>query len=161
MTDLLILPSTSVRLLHQHYPANFGKLLGADKGLVSNFWQGFLAIPANHRWAQEHPNLRNKTLEELAAMVPLAIHEDAAPCNKTSSVLCKSFSSLIGARDEKVTKLIRHNKIKVVGSDVGDAWKPLLADLESLGSGLVGGEPVAVDGDGTMWCFCLLLAKAD
>ena len=129
--------------------------------MVSNVWQGFLAIFANQRWAQEHLNLRNNTLEELAAMVPLAIHEDAAPCNKTSSVLCKSFSSLIGARDEKVTKLIRHNKIKVVGSDVGDAWKPLLADLESLRSGLVGGEPVAVDGDGTMWCFCLILAKAD
>ena len=37
-------------------------------------------------------------------MVPLAIHEDAAPCNKTSSVVCKSFSSLIGAGDKKVTK---------------------------------------------------------
>jgi hypothetical protein len=51
MTDLLLLPSTLIRLLHQHYPANFRQLLGADKGLVSNFWQGFLAIPANQRWA--------------------------------------------------------------------------------------------------------------
>ena len=84
-------------------------------------------------------------------MVPLTVHEDAAPCTKTSSALCKSFGGLLGNGDEKLTKFLCHSTVKKAGQDCSVCWGPLLQDLEALGSGLVDGEPVAQDPDGTLW----------
>eukprot|EP00974_Lingulodinium_polyedra_P115894 11157160-Lingulodinium_polyedra.AAC.1 len=67
-------------------------------------------------------------------MVPPTVNEDAAPCNKTTIVACKSFASLLGAGDEKMTKSLRHNTIKKAGVDAAAAWVPPLADLENPGA---------------------------
>ena len=112
LTSHLLLPSTLRRLLFKDYPLQAAKLLGARRELVQNFWGQFFERPANRQWAEHHPVLRGKDLEELSTMVPLAVHQDAAPCSKTKSFNCKSFSSLLGDGDEKATKLLCCSCIK-------------------------------------------------
>ena len=160
-TDIL-LPSTLIRLLHSTYPAHFKRLLGADQGLLNRFWGQLLERPQNRGWMQEHPVLRGLGMEELGFMIPLAVHEDAAPYSKTASFNCKSWSALLGDGDEKVTKYMACSCIKEKATAQADcSWEALLADLWALGSGTVDGQPVALEPDGTKWTFVLLIAKGD
>ena len=101
-------------------------------------------------------------MEELGFMIPLAVHEDAAPYSKTASFNCKSWSALLGDGDEKVAKYMACSCIKDKETAQADcSWEALLADLWALGSGTVDGQPVALEPDGTKWTFVLLIAKGD
>jgi hypothetical protein len=94
-------------------------------------------------------------------MAPLAVHEDAAPCSKTKSLYCKSFSSLLAEGDEKVAKFMCCSCVKSPGRGRDGSWNLIFADLLALGTGMVDGIEVAKDPDGTIWFFCLLFATGD
>ena len=89
-----ILPSRWIHVL-RHYPHEFKPLLGAARPKLRHFWQEFLAQPLNREVAINHPVVAGMSLDDLATVVPLTLHLDAAPYTKRKSVVCISFSSLL------------------------------------------------------------------
>ena len=160
-TSHIVLPSTVISHLHTNYNHHFKKLLGADQDLLKRCWGQFLERPQNQLWANQHPHLQGNTADQLSAMAPLAVHQDAAPYSKTLSFDAKCFSGLLGEGDENISKFLCCTCVKEkVGDEKPDrSWPALLADFLALGTGVVAGRPVAEDPDGTKWAFALLIAK--
>lgn len=159
-TDML-LPSTWIHLLHKYHRYQFGMRIGAERTKLRRFWRDFLAEPANAEVARGHPAVRGLTLGELAVVVPLVVHTDAAPFTKTQSVSCISFGGLLSLGDAKLTRLLCCSSPKGDAFDDGPAWQHLMADFEELRTGIVAGRTVAADPDGTVWKFALIFCKGD
>ena len=54
--DTMVLPSSPVRLLHEHHPRDFKVLLGADPQKLREFWSSFLVRSRSARWATTPPS---------------------------------------------------------------------------------------------------------
>ena len=150
----ILLPSSILRCLRLHYPEEFRRRLGADRGLITSFWDQ-LCTARNHRWVSEHPILSTMTREQRSMLVPLTLHEDAGPITKKSSANCISFSAVLGQGNEKLTHFLCATYVKRNRDDNVDnnpMWRALLSDLEALAVGGVGEEG---------WRFLVLFAKAD
>ena len=151
--DYMVLPSTLIRCLHNHYKHEFQKRLGCDTRKLEPFWKQFFASRARRAWASQHPFLKSRATVDWSHAVPLTVHEDAGPASKLLSANCLSFSGLLGVGDEKVTKFLVCSSIKNKTRTDHNAWPRLLADLDMLGEGIeLGGE---------VWKFVFLFAKAD
>ena len=151
ITDAM-LPSSWIRLIAQ-YPHEFKLRLGADGYKLKVFWSDFLARPANHVLASEHPVIRGKNIEELSMVVPLALHADGGPYSKTSSCYCISFSALLSVGHEKLVQFLCSSNVKKTGSGIDQFWEHLISDFTALGSGITCG--------GSSWSFALLFCKTD
>ena len=99
-SDQTLKPSSIMMRMYRHYPSLFVRRLGVDAGRVRSFWEQLLRgrRPA---WLQEHHYLRHITMDELTYLVPLVLHEDAAPVTKLLSANMLSFSSLLALGSEK------------------------------------------------------------
>ena len=153
--DRLLKPSSIIGRLFRHYPDGFVRLLGADPGRVRSFWMQLFREP-NVKFLREHHYLRNLSMDELAYVVPMVLHEDAAPVTKMLSSNMLSSSSLLGLGNEKVTQLLHATYIKrkkADGEDHGLLWAALMADFEGLMQ-----NDQASRGP---WRFLLLFALAD
>ena len=160
----IVLPSTLVHAIFTYYPEEFKTRLGGKVKDVLQFWRGFFRRDQCCRWAQHHPFLVGKTVQELKYTIPLTIHEDAGPCSKTSSSNCVGFSSLLSRGDEKMCKFLCFSFIKSTTQNrcEYDAWRRVLQDLEEMTTGKAGGKEIAHDTDtGIIWKFVLLFAKGD
>ena len=158
----MVLPSTWFRLLHRDHPRQFKLSLGASIPRLRQFWGKFLTQPATRAWADVHPFLRNRTLDDLESTIPCTIHIDGAPCSKLHSFLSVSFSSLVRNADQRSTQFVCATCVKPSRSECCDVmWETLLADMDSLATGVVNGTDVARSADGTRWKMVLLVAKAD
>lgn len=161
VTDML-LPSTWIKLLHA-YPHEFRLRLGADSFRLARFWREFAARPLNFDAMRNHPALAGRSQQDLATVVPLCVHSDAAPYSKAASCTTISFSGLLGSGEEKFTKFVCASflKSKDRGDRTDEVWRHLLDDLEALATGVVSGQPVVHDARGTVWRFALLYVKCD
>ena len=157
-----LLPSTWIGLIHG-YRHEFVHRLGADRQRLVSFWESFLSRPANEGLAANHPVVGGKRPEELATTVPLTVHADAGPFTKTTACYCVSFSPLLGAGEAHFTKYLVASYVQKKSSPETDYpfWTRLLDNLLQLGSGVVDGQEVARDADGTLWTFALVFVKAD
>ena len=161
----ILLPSVIFRTLHQHYPQEFIRRLGADSDRLAEFWRCFSSGP-NKQWVRRHPILQTLSREQLALTIPLCIHEDAGPITKKSSANCISIAGLLGSGNEKLTHWLCSTYIKKKKGEIDNTamWNALIADLEALSSGEIGGSIVApVGGTDSLqkWRFVCLFAKAD
>ena len=156
----LMLPSTWLKVVSQ-YPSDFALQLGADRARLRQFWKGFMSSP-NHVTVRAHPAIGDSSLSELVNVVPLCVHSDGAPFTKTKSCFTISFSSLLGLGDAKQTKFAICSFIKSKNErGHWPAWQHVVDDLEALATGVVNGEVVATNSDGTPWRFALLFVKSD
>ena len=157
-----LLPSTWIGLIHG-YRHEFVHRLGADRQRLVSFWESFLSRPANEGLAANHPVVGGKRPEELATTVPLTVHADAGPFTKTTTCDCVSSSPLLGAGEAHFTKYLVASYVQKKSSPETDYpfWTRLLDNLLQLGSGVVDGQEVALDADGTLWTPALLFVKAD
>ena len=158
--NTMLLPSTVIRVVHQHYRYDFPKLFGADTFKLREFWGQFMSRPVSYAWAQRHPHLRGKSVGSLVCTIPCALHCDTGPATKNASVYCLSWSSILGGGGEKISKYLAASYVKMPDQTNHDAWRRLLADFDELASGAVSGSFVAQDQRRT-WKFVLLLSKAD
>ena len=157
----LVLPSTLIRMIHDHYPSAFRLRLGADTEKVKSFWQGFYGRPENEEAISLHPSLIGKTPDDLATCIPCTLHQDAGPYSKRKSAECISFSSLLADGPEKLTKFLIASTVKTKRSVPCEvAWPSMLEDWEAMGRGEVGGRAIAEAG-GVRWTFILLYVKGD
>ena len=138
--DTMVLPSSLVRLLHEHYPRDFKVLLGADPQKLREFWSSFLGRPRSARWAQRHPALRNKVAADLICTVPCVVHSDAGPCTKAKSTNCVSWSALLGSGGENSSKFLVCSCVKLDSRGDSPSWERLLQDFAQLATGVVGGK---------------------
>ena len=157
--DTMVLPSSLVRLLHEHYPRDFKVLLGADPQKLREFWSSFLGGPRSARWAQRHPALRDKVAADLICTVPCVVHSDAGPCTKAKSTNCVSWSALLGSGGEKSSKFLVCSALNSTAAETGQAGNDFYK-TSSKATGVVGGKEVARD-KRRLWRFVLSAAKAD
>jgi hypothetical protein len=162
----MLAPSAIIRRIYANYPHEFRRRLGADDpARVRSFWEQ-LYTPRNHKWLREHSILRTLSMDDLQYVIPLALHEDAAPVTKRLGANTISFSSVLAEGNEKLTHFLSTTYIKRVRAEAGDhtpMWNALLADFEALSTGIVDGIAVApIEGvEGGCWKFLLLFSKAD
>lgn len=153
----MLAPSSIIKRLYKHYPLEFNRRLGAgDPARVRCFWEQ-LYKQDNHKWLNEHHFLRTLSMDELQYVVPLVLHEDAAPITKLLGANMISFSSILGVGDEKLTHFLCASYIKRKKDEAGDhtpMWNALLADFEAL--------ITTADSDSRgPWRFLLLFVKGD
>ena len=99
-----ILPTDVIKLLARR-KEKFKMHIGGGREACKDFWRGFLSSPEGLEYASIHPYLRGKTLEELADVYPMRMHEDSGPFTKSSKgVNVLSWSSLLARGNEKETK---------------------------------------------------------
>ena len=108
----LILPSTWIRTVAQHYPAEFDRRFGAGTHRLREFWSGFMNNRLCKQWAQSHPYLRGKEVGDLVCTVPCTVHTDAGPCTKGASCNCVSWAGLLAQGDEKITHFLSYSHLK-------------------------------------------------
>lgn len=161
----VLLPSSIIRRIFKHYPAEFKIRFGAEQARVKAFWRQ-LYKRRNRRVLAEHPKLKLLSMQDLQHMLPLTIHEDCGPITKLNGANNISISSLLGQGSEKVTHYLCATYIKRAGTPTTDndsMWRALINDFECLYTGIVDGEIVAPTGDanGEYWRFLLLLSKTD
>ena len=157
----ITLPSTMIRYLFEHHRKAFGTILGADSNKLRAFWTDFLRRPLSKQWADQHPFLKEKTPGDLVTTVPITLHTDAGPCAKNTSANCVSWSGLLSAGEEKLTKLLAFSHIKKQEHKFDTpAWQKLLDDFDALATGIVDGTPVAKEGRKT-WRFVIMVCKSD
>ncbi len=155
-TDVL-LPTAWLRMLHA-YDHEFRLRLGAEVGKLRGFWSQFLSRHTTRHVAATHPVLAGMGEDELAHVVPLTLHTDAAPASKEKSSVCISFGGLLGTGDEKLTRFVCATYLKERGVDDAAVWSHILEDLDKLASRE---RPVIQDTDGTVWTFVVLFMKSD
>lgn len=153
--DSFLKPSAIIGRLYRHYPGEFARRLGADAGRVRSFWEN-LFQGRNRRELLEHPFLQGRTIDELSHVVPIVLHEDAAPVTKIMSANMISFSSAIGLGSEKDTQFLCATFIKRKKAEAEDhsaLWAAMLGDFEGL---------MQPDNEGRgPWKFLLMFAVAD
>lgn len=133
-SDHILKPSAMISRLYQHYPAKFVRVFGAQAGRVRSFWQQMFQS-RNRKWLLEHHWLGALTLDELSHIVPLVLHEDAAPVTKLLSSNMISCSSLLAHGSEKENQLLIATFIKrkkAEAEDHSQLWREILQDFESL-----------------------------
>ena len=89
----VIPPSNVFRCIHERNREKFGRIFGADKQKLTAFWRNLFASTPGANFKQLHPNIKDKTPEQLNTAIPIIIHEDAAPFGKN-----KVVASCSGAR---------------------------------------------------------------
>ena len=156
----MLLPSTLVRLLFEHYPHEFRRRLVADTDKLRNFWAEFLSQPHTALWASRHPFLRGKTVGDLVCTVPCVVHSDAGPCTKRASCNVLSWSVLLSVGDEKLCKFVIASYLKKASGGDEHAWARIVEDFDELATSVVGGVAVANEGR-TTWKCVMLLCKSD
>ena len=72
--DYMVLPSTLIRCLHNHYKHEFQKRLGCDTRKLEPFWKQFFASRARRAWASQHPFLKSRATVDWSHAVPLTVH---------------------------------------------------------------------------------------
>ena len=117
--DQMLPLSSIIRRVYQYYPTEFVHRLGADVGRTRSFWEQ-LSRQENQRHLREHHYLRNLTIDELTYVVPLVLHEDAAPVTKLLSANMISVSSILGLGNKKLTHFLLATHIKRNKSDSED-----------------------------------------
>jgi len=130
----LLPPSAIIRRLYQHCPDDFARILGADSGRLRSFWEQ-LYTRKNTKWLNDHHLLRGMRMDDLAFVVPLALHEDAAPVTKLLGANIISMSSVLGLGNEKVTQFLIATYVKRKKAEAFDhtpLWNAILEDLEGL-----------------------------
>ncbi len=112
----------------------FAHRLGADVGLVRSFWTQMFK-DRNLRWLRDHHYLRNLSVEELSHVVPMVLHEDAAPVTKILSGNMISISSVLALGSQKWKQFLVATYIKKKKAESPDhnpLWKAILSDFEGL-----------------------------
>jgi hypothetical protein len=153
--DHILKPSSMIGRLYRHYPSEFARRLGADAARVRSFWEQ-LFRKGNKQWLREHHYLSKLSMDELAHVVPMVLHEDAAPVTKNLSANMISISSMLGLGGEKFTQLLVATHVKrkkADGEDHSSLWKEILEDFEGLMK-----EDTLARGP---WKFLLLFALGD
>ena len=79
-------PTALIRLIHRHNRVKFGQIFGTDRAALKKFWQSLLSSDDGTEFQDLHPDLKDKTPEDLETSVPIIIHEDAAPFSKRKGV---------------------------------------------------------------------------
>eukprot|EP00972_Heterocapsa_arctica_P012561 1845557-Heterocapsa_arctica.AAC.1 len=95
-------------------------------------------------------------MDELAHIVPMVLHEDAAPVTNILSGNMISISYLLGLGGEKFTQLLVATHVKrnkADGEDHSSLWKEILEDFEGLMK-----EDTLASGP---WTFMLVFALGD
>lgn len=130
----LLPPSAIIRRLYAHNPSEFTRILGAERGRVRSFWEQFWTTK-NDKYLSEHPLLRGLALDDLACIVPLVLHQDAAPITKLLGANMISVSSILGLGSEKTTQLLIATHIKrnkAEAPNLSHLWQAILDDFEVL-----------------------------
>ena len=106
--------------------------------------------------------LKRKNVDDLDHVVPLTVFTDAGPLILQKSCVVVGFSSLLAQGHEKLAKYLCGSCVKQSGGpvDIG-ACDRLIADLLALTTGVVGGSPIAVGDNGSLWRFLLFFTKCD
>ena len=100
-----ILPSEVVKLVARN-PRAFNMHFAPNKEVCRRFWRDFLFSTEGQDYRARHPVLKYMTLEDLATVIPLRIHEDSGPYSKNGSVSVLSWSSLLARGNEKETRYV-------------------------------------------------------
>ena len=98
-----LLPSIIFRLIASK-PRLFRLRLGANKDNLREFWTNLFSTPDGIALRNLHPQLKNKTMDELSRLIPIRIHEDAGPFTKVKGMNLISWSSLLGRGTELESK---------------------------------------------------------
>ena len=79
-------PTALIRLIHRPNRVKFGQIFGTDRAALKKFWQSLLSSDDGTEFQALHPDLKDKTPEDLETSMPIIIHEDAAPYSKRRGV---------------------------------------------------------------------------
>ena len=161
--DTVALPHTVFATIAKRSPVEFLERLGADRAGVRRFWEQLLETREGQAMALLHGHVRGKSLDELEMYIPLAIHEDSAPCSKNDSAVVRDWFSLLarGGTDLQCRYLIT-SYIKSKHATMNDkSWPLVLDSFERLHRGTDdAGEPL-VNLGGTEWRAILLFSCMD
>ena len=75
----VVLPSSLIKVLHQHYNHEFRRRVGGDETLLSRFWEEFFRSPDRRAWSQQSRFLTVADAD-WSRVVPLTCHEGAGLC---------------------------------------------------------------------------------
>jgi hypothetical protein len=80
----------------EHFLKEFEQYVSTTPAQLASFWQCFFKTRYGSRFRDSHPSLRLLDIDDLAHVVPLALHGDAAPYSKKRSALFIQWGALLG-----------------------------------------------------------------
>ena len=159
-------PTAVIRLIHRHNRAKFGRIFGTDRAALKKFWQSLLSSDDGKEFQALHPDLKDKTPEDLETSVPIIIHEDAAPYSKRKGVNVLQWGPLMVNGSDIESRFVYYNHIAKnkarPAATARRAWDEFWDDAGYMANGVDRfGAPIAQDDDGTKWCFIFTFAEND
>ena len=128
--------------------------MGADAVKIEKCWHSLFSTEAGKELQQLHPGLVGRSPHSLRHSIPCVLHEDAGPFTKRKSTNIISWSPLLANVLDIRQKIGSFSYTKVAGMAPvcgAGAWGLFLKDFEALEFGVVDGEAVCEDPDGTKW----------
>ena len=112
-----------------------------------------------------HPDLINKSPEQLRTTIPIVVHEDAAPFQKKKSVKVLQWGPLFINGSDLESRFVHHGYIDKHGDPAESArraWDKFWEEVEYMAEGHDRlHQPIAKDGDGTIWKFIFMFCEND
>jgi len=115
---------------------------GVDGPATARFWQKLHSLGEPFSQLAGHPVFQGADAADWGRIVPLAIHEDAGPFSKRSSVNIISFCGLFTRAGDRQSQFPIATYIKegpLSGDSLQSFWGPILDEFQSLASRPVGG----------------------
>ncbi len=79
-----------------HFNKEFHMYVASPPEKLAAFWQTFLRSDYGRRLAGTHPAVLGRCIDDLAYLIPIVLHGDAAPFSKKKSAMFVQWGSLLG-----------------------------------------------------------------